>query len=56
MVSNNKVPNISPPVSESSDSESLYVRLAKEHANTSYTAVTKKYLGDSTPIFVDHNR
>ena len=50
-----KVPNTLPPVFESEDSESLYVRLAKDHAKTSYASVTKKYLGESTPLYVDHN-
>lgn len=52
---NNKVPNISPPVSESSDSESLFKRLAKEQIANAHSVVNKVLLGDSTPLMVDNH-
>lgn len=42
--------------SESKDSESLYIRLAKSHAATVYALVKKRYVNDAKPIFVDNNR
>lgn len=47
--------NETPPVLESVDSESLHLRLAKAHASGPYASVNKRYLGDSVPLFVDHN-
>lgn len=44
------------PLSESSDSESLFVKLAKSHAENAYALVNKRYLGDAKPIFVDNTR
>jgi len=44
------------PSSESSDSESLYIKLAKSHSVTAYKVVNNRYVGDAKPIFVDHNR
>lgn len=52
----NKAPTTTPLPSESSDSESLYIRLAKSHAATVYALVNKRYIGDAKPIFVDHHR
>lgn len=42
--------------SESSDSESLYIKLAKAHAATVYALVKNRYVNDAKPIFVDNNR
>jgi hypothetical protein len=42
--------------SDSSSSESLYVKLAKSQAASAYALVNKRYLGNAEPIFVDHNR
>ena len=55
MVSNNKVSHIIPPVSESSDSESLFKRLAKAQLDNTYSVVSKVLLGDSTPLLVDNH-
>lgn len=57
MVNHNKVSNtLSPPDSKSSNLASLCLRLAKAHAEGAYAAITKKYLGDGSPIFVDHHQ
>lgn len=53
---NSKAPTTTPLPSEPSDSESLYIRLAKSHAATAYALVNKRYVGDAKPIFVDHHR
>lgn len=53
---NNKAPKTMVSPSESSDSESLYVKLAKAQAANAYAVVNKRYLGNAEPIFVDHNR
>ena len=42
--------------SESLDSESLYIRLAKAHAAGPYASVNQRYLGDSVPLLIDHNQ
>lgn len=55
MVSNNKVSHITPPASESTDSESLFKRLAKAHFSNAHRVVDDIFLGDSTPLLVDNH-
>jgi hypothetical protein len=43
------------PASESSDSESLFKRLAKEQIANAHSVVNKVLLGDSTPLMVDNH-
>ena len=50
-----KNPVVHSPVSESSDSESLFKRLAKVHFSNAYRVVNKILLGDSTPLMVDNH-
>ncbi len=53
----NKVPLSNAPCSsESSGSESIYVRIAREHDRTSYHVARKNFMGDVTPLYVDTGR